>query len=92
MRSTTAKIAVVKAVIREGDREIAAIEHHHEGKRHGGCNPASERADDEPDGCCPVGGSDFVEAVRNKIESDRQQDREQRERDRAVELSDTQVR
>ena len=91
MRSAAAKMAVVKRGDGEGDREIAAIEHHDEGERHGRRNPGGEGADGEPGGRRPVGGCDFVEAVGGEIEDGRQEDREQRERDRAVELGHAQV-
>ena len=75
----------------EGDGEIAALQHHDERQRDGRGNAGGEGAGGEPGGGRPGGLGQAAEAVGGEIEVGREHDREQRERDRAVELRHAQV-
>ena len=74
----------------EGDGEVAAVEHHDEGERHGGGHAGGKGADGEMRSGCLVAG-DFFEAVGDHIEERCEHDGEQRKRYRAVELRHAQI-
>ena len=76
---------------REGDGEVAAVQHHHERQRGGGGDAGGESAGGKVGGRRAQGLRQAAEAVGSEIEEGGEQHREQRERDRAVELRHAQV-
>ncbi len=92
MRSATAKMAVVSGGDGEGDGQVAAVEHHDEGERHGGRHARGDGAGGETCGGRLLRGSAMPwKRSAAKIEDGGEHHREQREGDRAVELGDAQV-